>query len=133
MADLINPNPTVFERKDTERSKLPRKAEGEPLDTADIFELIRDIQDPEHPYSLEQLNVVKEGLIHLDHSINTCKCAPSLRRLFTPRLSPPPFTLVDRTLLRSCDRDLLDWTQQDCARGRCVMLRETRLARGTSD
>ena len=27
---------------------------------------IRDIQDPEHPYSLEQLHVVAEDLISID-------------------------------------------------------------------
>ena len=29
---------------------------------------IRDIQDPEHPYSLEQLHVVAEDLINIDDS-----------------------------------------------------------------
>jgi hypothetical protein len=38
----------------------------EPIDAAEIFEHIRDITDPEHPYSLEQLNVVEEELINVD-------------------------------------------------------------------
>lgn len=33
----------------------------EPIDAAEIFEYIRDINDPEHPYTLEQLNVVQVG------------------------------------------------------------------------
>ncbi|KAK6043653.1 ribosomal RNA large subunit methyltransferase J, partial [Cooperia oncophora] len=31
----------------------------------EIFDLIRDINDPEHPYTLEQLNVVQEELIRV--------------------------------------------------------------------
>lgn len=40
----------------------------EQIDAAEIFEHIRDITDPEHPYSLEQLNVVEEELITVDDS-----------------------------------------------------------------
>ena len=32
----------------------------DPFDTREIFDLIRDINDPEHPLTLEQLNVVTE-------------------------------------------------------------------------
>lgn len=70
--NLDNPNPEVFERQDRKR---PAKGEGEALDGGDVFEFIRDIQDPEHPYSLEQLNVVKEELIALDHDRKTCTYA----------------------------------------------------------
>ena len=35
----------------------------DPIDSWEIFDLIRDINDPEHPYTLEQLNVVQEELI----------------------------------------------------------------------
>jgi hypothetical protein len=69
---LDNPNPEIFERQ--ERPKRC-KAEGEPLDAGHVFEFIRDIQDPEHPYSLEQLNVVKEDLIILDHGNKRCQYA----------------------------------------------------------
>lgn len=51
-------------------SQLQEVAAGvdgrEPIDAAEIFEHIRDIVDPEHPYSLEQLNVVEEELITVD-------------------------------------------------------------------
>ncbi|EEQ82634.1 hypothetical protein NCER_100612 [Vairimorpha ceranae BRL01] len=30
-----------------------------------VFELIRDIKDPEHPYTLEELNVVRKDLIKI--------------------------------------------------------------------
>lgn len=69
MAGLINPSPEVFEcRTRTRRAKGP----GDALDVGDIFEFIRDIQDPEHPYSLEQLNVVQEDLISLDNDKQLC-------------------------------------------------------------
>uniref|UniRef100_A0A914E313 MIP18 family-like domain-containing protein n=1 Tax=Acrobeloides nanus TaxID=290746 RepID=A0A914E313_9BILA len=35
----------------------------DPIDAQEVFDYIRDINDPEHPYSLEQLNVVQEDLI----------------------------------------------------------------------
>jgi len=35
----------------------------DPIDQSEIFDYIRDINDPEHPYTLEQLNVVQEGHI----------------------------------------------------------------------
>lgn len=37
--------------------------EREPIDSLEVFEHIRDIVDPEHPYTLEQLNVVDEDNI----------------------------------------------------------------------
>lgn len=36
------------------------------IDAAEVFDHIRDITDPEHPYSLEQLNVVEEQLVLVD-------------------------------------------------------------------
>ena len=35
----------------------------DPFDVREIFDLIRDINDPEHPLTLEQLNVVTEDQI----------------------------------------------------------------------
>lgn len=67
MAALINPNPVVSDRKATpSRAREDAAAsedDREPIDRLEVFEHIRDIQDPEHPYSLEQLNVVSELLI----------------------------------------------------------------------
>lgn len=38
----------------------------EAIDATEVFEHIRDISDPEHPYTLEQLNVVEEERISVD-------------------------------------------------------------------
>ncbi|KAK9802584.1 hypothetical protein WJX73_007562 [Symbiochloris irregularis] len=67
MDDLINPAPKLYSRKTTVRDKIQPASldagDREPIDALEVFEHIRDITDPEHPYSLEQLNVVSEELI----------------------------------------------------------------------
>jgi hypothetical protein len=58
---LENINPKLYstqtDRKhdDNERNEAVR----DPFDSQEIFDLIRSINDPEHPYTLEQLQVVK--------------------------------------------------------------------------
>lgn len=68
---LINPNPKLHERKTRTPTSQSRAAASdettrELIDAGEIFEHIRDITDPEHPYSLEQLDVVKEEHIQCD-------------------------------------------------------------------
>uniref|UniRef100_A0A6G1SNR6 Mitotic spindle-associated MMXD complex subunit MIP18 n=2 Tax=Aceria tosichella TaxID=561515 RepID=A0A6G1SNR6_9ACAR len=59
----------------------------DPVDAREIFDLVKDIKDPEHPLTLEELNVVKEDLISYDPdarvvtvefspTINRCSMAP---------------------------------------------------------
>eukprot|EP00045_Choanoeca_perplexa_P008314 m.76897 g.76897 ORF g.76897 m.76897 type:complete len:157 (+) comp14442_c2_seq16:1662-2132(+) len=43
------------------------------FDSREIFDLIRSINDPEHPLSLEELNVVRLDQIHVDNSNSTIK------------------------------------------------------------
>ena len=38
----------------------------DPVDVREIFDLVREINDPEHPLTLEQLNVVSEDQIDVD-------------------------------------------------------------------
>jgi len=45
----------------------------EPIDAAEIFDLIRGIQDPEHPYSLEQLGVVSRAAVRADDAKGTAR------------------------------------------------------------
>lgn len=54
---LDNLNPIVHTTKKSYNRPTGR------LDSEDIFNVIRDIRDPEHPYSLEQLRVVSQGQI----------------------------------------------------------------------
>ncbi|GLB35426.1 putative iron-sulfur cluster assembly protein [Lyophyllum shimeji] len=71
--EIFNPNPTVFATKPTVRKSdllkqslwINEKAvqednadEVDPIDQDEIFDLIRSIDDPEHPNTLEELRVV---------------------------------------------------------------------------
>ena len=68
----LNANPVVFERREEEgRQKKSLEEEEEDIidaqDAAEIFDLIRDIKDPEHEdLTLEQLNVLQEGNVTMD-------------------------------------------------------------------
>jgi hypothetical protein len=62
---LENAAPVIHATKSRDRppaSSLDDDAE-DLLDSREVFDYIRDINDPEHPYTLEQLNVVDEDLI----------------------------------------------------------------------
>ncbi|XP_057519096.1 protein AE7-like [Amaranthus tricolor] len=67
---LINANPTVYEKKDRGARKQSTNDGDEyavePIDDLEIFDHIRDIKDPEHPYSLEELKVVTEESVEVD-------------------------------------------------------------------
>ncbi|CAJ0598121.1 unnamed protein product [Cylicocyclus nassatus] len=70
---LENANPQIFTVKSRERantSDLMDESVEDPIDALEVFELIRDINDPEHPYTLEQLNVVQEDLIKVHKDNN---------------------------------------------------------------
>jgi metal-sulfur cluster biosynthetic enzyme len=45
----------------------------DPFDAQEIFELIRSVRDPEHPLSLEELNVVRPEAIQVDDENSTIK------------------------------------------------------------
>ena len=57
-ADLL----THYDHDRPEEQGLEDAATDE-IDSNEIFEIIRDINDPEHPLTLEQLNVVSEDLV----------------------------------------------------------------------
>ncbi|KAJ3091239.1 Mitotic spindle-associated MMXD complex subunit MIP18 [Quaeritorhiza haematococci] len=92
---LQNANPTVYEVKASTRSRRPvssRDKEGEdddeyidenvvePFDRDEIFDLVRNINDPEHPLTLEQLNVTQLEHIDVDDENN------HVRVRFTPTI-----------------------------------------------
>ncbi len=41
------------------RENLSDDGNADAIDAVEVFDLIRDISDPEHPLSLEQLNIVQ--------------------------------------------------------------------------
>ncbi|XP_010551238.1 PREDICTED: protein AE7 [Tarenaya hassleriana] len=69
VSGLINANPVVYEKKERCLRSGPSSTDEysvEPIDQLEIFDHIRDIKDPEHPYSLEELKVVTEDSIEVD-------------------------------------------------------------------
>ncbi|XP_068597394.1 cytosolic iron-sulfur assembly component 2B [Brachionichthys hirsutus] len=60
-AHLDNANPVVFQRAGERRLAATDEDEDvhDPIDDREIFDLIRAIKDPEHPLTLEELNVVE--------------------------------------------------------------------------
>lgn len=86
---LDNATPQIFSRSS---ARCPTQADfddsiEDPLDSREIFDLIKDIKDPEHPLTLEELNVVREQMIRVDvasktiqvdfsPTINRCSLAP---------------------------------------------------------
>ncbi|KAI9598240.1 hypothetical protein BDF19DRAFT_431795 [Syncephalis fuscata] len=62
---LINANPIVYDvRRQVSRAPEQLAAEQDesvldPIDAEEVFDLIRAISDPEHPMTLEQLNVLQ--------------------------------------------------------------------------
>ncbi|XP_065160518.1 LOW QUALITY PROTEIN: MIP18 family protein galla-2-like [Atheta coriaria] len=67
--DLENVNPNVY-HKASERIVLAEEEDDDVVDEIDsreIFDLIKNINDPEHPLSLEELHVLEESLITVDN------------------------------------------------------------------
>ena len=69
----LNANPTLFDVAAFNISRSPEDLALEadptlrdPLDALEVFEIIRSIKDPEHPHTLEQLNVAQRRLITVD-------------------------------------------------------------------
>jgi metal-sulfur cluster biosynthetic enzyme len=67
--DLENANPTVFqstgERPITEDDENDDFVDE--IDEREIFDYIRKINDPEHPLTLEQLNVVEQSRVQVEN------------------------------------------------------------------
>nr|CAB3231011.1 MIP18 family protein CG7949-like [Phallusia mammillata] len=84
MSQKDNVNPQIHQRV-TPRVRVPEKTEfddevRDPFDAREIFDLIRDINDPEHPLTLEDLRVLNEDDISVDDENNsiTVKFTPTI-------------------------------------------------------
>jgi metal-sulfur cluster biosynthetic enzyme len=58
--------PTIPSARRQQRPKNNTRHGRDPIDAAEVFDLVRDIRDPEHPYTLEQLNVVSRSAVRAD-------------------------------------------------------------------
>ncbi|KAI3904196.1 hypothetical protein MKW92_019651 [Papaver armeniacum] len=92
--ELSNKNPVVYERKERRIRHLVVPADVDeyaidPIDQQEVFDILKDIKDPEHPYTLEQLQVVTEDSVEISdkHShvrvtftptIGQCSLAPAI-------------------------------------------------------
>ncbi|KAF1861460.1 hypothetical protein Lal_00025788 [Lupinus albus] len=61
MSGLINANPTIYEKKERRVRTTPSFS-----DQDDAVEPIDQLEDPEHPYSLEELKVITEEAVEVD-------------------------------------------------------------------
>ncbi|XP_072574341.1 cytosolic iron-sulfur assembly component 2B [Paramormyrops kingsleyae] len=70
---LENANPLIFQRSGERPVTLEEEDENfaDPIDDREVFDLIRSINDPEHPLSLEELNVVEEMRVHVNDQAST--------------------------------------------------------------
>ena len=66
--ELQNANPTIYAKAQERLVTTTEQDEDvyDEIDSREIFDLIRSINDPEHPLTLEQLNVVDEKNINVD-------------------------------------------------------------------
>lgn len=81
---LDNATPQIFNRTGSRRLE-PTDLDDDhedPFDAREIFDLIKDIKDPEHPLTLEELNVVREDQISidLDSKVITIEFSPTINR-----------------------------------------------------
>jgi len=84
MPDLINANPTIYEPSKLSRREFTAADEDDDIedliDEQEVFDLIRSISDPEHPLTLEQLNVLQPPHIQVTHD------PPRVKVEFTPTI-----------------------------------------------
>lgn len=70
--NLENINPKLYKKLDDREITIEEQDEdvADEFDAREIFDLIRNINDPEHPLTLEELNVVEQNLIEVDDKKN---------------------------------------------------------------
>jgi metal-sulfur cluster biosynthetic enzyme len=77
---LENLNPSVYQRKRARQFHDQEYCEEvrDEIDCREIFDLIRDIKDPEHPLTLEELNVVSEDNVTVSGNSAVIKFTPTV-------------------------------------------------------
>ena len=75
MQEVENANPSIF-NKLGERLKTNTDFDDnheDVMDEREIFDIIRNLQDPEHPLTLEELNVLDIESVKLDNHKQICR------------------------------------------------------------
>ncbi|CAG8442038.1 8040_t:CDS:2 [Ambispora leptoticha] len=74
MPELINANPTIYTPSKSSHRIETKDEVNEDIediiDSQEVFDLIRSISDPEHPLTLEQLNVTQLEHVTVDDANN---------------------------------------------------------------
>eukprot|EP01126_Amoeba_proteus_P023019 TRINITY_DN2316_c0_g1_i1.p2 TRINITY_DN2316_c0_g1~~TRINITY_DN2316_c0_g1_i1.p2 ORF type:complete len:132 (-),score=24.07 TRINITY_DN2316_c0_g1_i1:264-659(-) len=101
-----NPSPMVYEvgKFSREQTEVDDETTVDPIDALEIFELLRRVNDPEHPLTLEQLNVIKLENIHVNNE------SKAIQVHFTPTI--PHCSMA--TLIGLCLRVKLLRSLPDC-------------------
>lgn len=75
MADKLNANPTIYAshvRGHVDAlDELGDDGRADDIDALEVFELVRHLNDPEHPLTLEQLHVMSVENVRVDNVRNT--------------------------------------------------------------
>ena len=74
----INSNPIIHSIQESKTEYNLQDEILDPISQDEIFELIRTIQDPEHPNTLEQLNVVQPELISIQPCLVSVRFTPTI-------------------------------------------------------
>lgn len=111
MKDLDNAAPQIFGKSGARQLKDEDFDDNieDPLDAREIFDLVKDIKDPEHPLTLEELNVVKEDQISYDPETNVVcvEFSPTINRCsMAPLIGLSIITKLLRTLPESMKFDV---------------------------
>eukprot|EP00752_Nemacystus_decipiens_P018527 g16610.t1 len=72
--EKLNANPTVYTSAAARKSAvgpLDTGASRDAIDAEEVFEMIRHVNDPEHPLTLEQLKVVSRDAVAVDDEGST--------------------------------------------------------------
>ncbi|KAJ3380684.1 Mitotic spindle-associated MMXD complex subunit MIP18 [Lobulomyces angularis] len=80
---MQNENPVIYQKKRSKVANLNEdvvinELEEENIDQEEIFDLIRNINDPEHPLTLEQLNVTQLELINVKGNLISVNFVPTI-------------------------------------------------------
>mmetsp|Transcript_7815 Transcript_7815/g.11594 ORF Transcript_7815/g.11594 Transcript_7815/m.11594 type:complete len:153 (-) Transcript_7815:64-522(-) len=78
MATKINPNPEVYDVLDTKRDYNYDEETKDDIDAVEVFEILRNLNDPEHPLTLEQLNVITLENIKVEGNHVTVHFTPTI-------------------------------------------------------
>ncbi|XP_005806620.1 mitotic spindle-associated MMXD complex subunit MIP18 [Xiphophorus maculatus] len=72
---LENANPMIFQRSGDRMVTASEEDEDvhDPIDDREIFDLVRSINDPEHPLTLEELNVVELDRVKVNDTESTAR------------------------------------------------------------